>query len=91
MAFMSDKCHDQNKEYNKVMSLLQNLQDQVATMSDKSETLNLIKNVMSQHLKDMKLEEKVRVSYCCFLILIEVFSFTDADCEQFDWRIRFYQ
>lgn len=60
MAFVSDRCHDRNKEYNKVMSLLQNLQDQVATMSDKSETLNLIKNVMNQHLKDMKLDEKVR-------------------------------
>ncbi|XP_014108060.1 PREDICTED: SUN domain-containing protein 1 isoform X2 [Pseudopodoces humilis] len=58
MAFMSDRCHDRNKEYNKVMSLLQNLQDQVATMSDRSETLNLIKNVMTQYLKDMKLEEK---------------------------------
>ncbi|XP_030813673.1 SUN domain-containing protein 1 isoform X7 [Camarhynchus parvulus] len=58
MAFVSDRCHDQNKEYNKVMSLLQNLQDQVATMSDRSETLNLIKNVMSQYIKDMKLEEK---------------------------------
>ncbi|XP_059718132.1 SUN domain-containing protein 1 isoform X3 [Haemorhous mexicanus] len=58
MAFVSDRCHDRNKEYNKVMSLLQNLQDQVATMSDRSETLNLIKNVMSQYLKDMKLEEK---------------------------------
>ncbi|XP_059340545.1 SUN domain-containing protein 1 isoform X3 [Ammospiza nelsoni] len=58
MAFMSDRCHDRNKEYSKVMSLLQNLQDQVATMSDRSETLNLIKNVVSQYLKDMKLEEK---------------------------------
>ncbi|XP_039587858.1 SUN domain-containing protein 1 isoform X5 [Passer montanus] len=58
MAFVSDRCHDQNKEYNKVMSLLQNLQDQVATMSDRSETLNLIKNVMSQYLRDMKSEEK---------------------------------
>ncbi|XP_039935488.1 SUN domain-containing protein 1 isoform X2 [Hirundo rustica] len=58
MAFVSDRCHDRNKEYNKVMSLLQNLQDQVATMSDRSETLNLIKNVMSQYVKDMKLEEK---------------------------------
>ncbi|XP_053813577.1 SUN domain-containing protein 1 isoform X2 [Vidua chalybeata] len=58
MAFVSDRCHDRNKEYNKVMSLLQNLQDQVATMSDRSETLNLIKNVMSQYLKDMKVEEK---------------------------------
>lgn len=60
MAFVSDKCHDRNKEYNTVMSLLQNLQDQVATMSDRSETLNLIKNVMNQYVKDMKLEEKVR-------------------------------
>ncbi|XP_053848500.1 SUN domain-containing protein 1 isoform X2 [Vidua macroura] len=58
MAFVSDRCHDRNKEYNEVMSLLQNLQDQVATMSDRSETLNLIKNVMSQYLKDMKVEEK---------------------------------
>ncbi|XP_058671978.1 SUN domain-containing protein 1 isoform X3 [Ammospiza caudacuta] len=58
MAFVSDRCHDRNKEYSKVMSLLQNLQDQVATMSDRSETLNLIKNIVSQYLKDMKLEEK---------------------------------
>lgn len=62
MAFVSDRCHDRSKEYNKVMSLLQNLQDQVATMSDRSETLNLIKNMMTQYLKDMKLEEKVRQS-----------------------------
>uniref|UniRef100_A0A8C3QZF0 Sad1 and UNC84 domain containing 1 n=1 Tax=Cyanoderma ruficeps TaxID=181631 RepID=A0A8C3QZF0_9PASS len=58
MAFVSDRCHDRNKEYNKVMTLLQNLQDQVATMSDRSETLNLIKNVMNQYVTDMKLEEK---------------------------------
>ncbi|XP_068063118.1 SUN domain-containing protein 1 isoform X7 [Anomalospiza imberbis] len=58
MALVSDRCHDRNKEYNKVMSLLQNLQDQVATMRDRSETLNLIKNTMSQYLKDMKVEEK---------------------------------
>lgn len=42
------------------MLLLHNLQDQVAQMSDKSETLKLIQNVVGQHLKDMKLEEKVR-------------------------------
>lgn len=41
------------------MLLLHNLQDQVAQMSDKSETLMLIKNVIDQHLKDMKAEEKV--------------------------------
>ncbi|XP_039246995.1 SUN domain-containing protein 1 isoform X6 [Pipra filicauda] len=58
MAVVSDRCHDRNEEYNKMMLLLHNLQDQVAKMSDKSETLKLIKNVMSQYIKDMKLEEK---------------------------------
>ncbi|XP_050173363.1 SUN domain-containing protein 1 isoform X2 [Myiozetetes cayanensis] len=58
MAIVSGRCHDRNEEYNKMMLLLHNLQDQVAKMSDKSETLKLIKNVMSQYLKDMKLEEK---------------------------------
>lgn len=62
MAFMSDRCHHHDEEYSKVMLLLHNLQDQVAQMSDKSETLKLIKNVIGQHLKDMKLEEKVRQS-----------------------------
>ncbi|KFV95830.1 SUN domain-containing protein 1, partial [Fulmarus glacialis] len=52
MAFVSDKCHHHDEEYSKVMLLLHNLQDQVAQMSDKSETLKLIKNVMGQHLKD---------------------------------------
>ncbi|XP_052628235.1 SUN domain-containing protein 1 isoform X9 [Harpia harpyja] len=58
MAFVSDRCHHHDEEYSKVMLLLHNLQDQVAQMSDKSETLKLIKNVIGQHLKDMKLEEK---------------------------------
>ncbi|XP_029813771.1 SUN domain-containing protein 1 isoform X4 [Manacus vitellinus] len=58
MAVVSDRCHDRNEEYNKMMLLLHNLQDQVAKMSDKSETLKLIKNVMSQYINDMKLEEK---------------------------------
>ncbi|XP_075371789.1 SUN domain-containing protein 1 isoform X3 [Mycteria americana] len=58
MAFVSDRCHHHDEEYSKVMLLLHNLQDQVAQMSDKSETLKLIKNVMGQYLKDMKLEEK---------------------------------
>ncbi|XP_025939126.1 SUN domain-containing protein 1 isoform X5 [Apteryx rowi] len=58
MAFVSDRCHHHDEEYSKVMLLVQNLQDQVAQMSDRSEILTLIKNVMSQHLKDMKEEEK---------------------------------
>ncbi|CAM9513672.1 unnamed protein product [Bubo scandiacus] len=58
MAFVSDRCHHHDEAYSKVMVLLHNLQDQVAQMSDKSEIVKLIKNVMGQHLKDMKLEEK---------------------------------
>ncbi|XP_025909730.1 SUN domain-containing protein 1 isoform X2 [Nothoprocta perdicaria] len=58
MAFVSDRCHRHDEEHSKMMLLLQKLQDQVAQMSDRSEVLTLIKNVISQHLKDMKEEEK---------------------------------
>nr|XP_038042986.1 SUN domain-containing protein 1 isoform X14 [Anas platyrhynchos] len=58
MAFVSDRCHHHDEEYSKVMLLLHNLQDQVAQMGDRSEILKLIENVMGQHLKEMKLEEK---------------------------------
>ncbi|XP_071671143.1 SUN domain-containing protein 1 isoform X8 [Patagioenas fasciata] len=58
MSFLSDKYHLHDKEYTKVMVLLQNLQDQVSQMSDKSEMLKLIKNVVGQHLQDMKSEDK---------------------------------
>uniref|UniRef100_A0A8B9QG74 Sad1 and UNC84 domain containing 1 n=1 Tax=Apteryx owenii TaxID=8824 RepID=A0A8B9QG74_APTOW len=47
MAFVSDRCHHHDEEYSKVMLLVQNLQDQVAQMSDRSEILTLIKNVMN--------------------------------------------
>ncbi|XP_061329259.1 SUN domain-containing protein 1 isoform X6 [Pezoporus flaviventris] len=57
MAFVSDKCHQNEEEYNKLMFLVHNLQDQVAQMSNKSETLKLIKNVIGQHLKDMEAEK----------------------------------
>ncbi|XP_033920984.1 SUN domain-containing protein 1 isoform X2 [Melopsittacus undulatus] len=57
MAFVSDKCHQNDEEYSKLMFLIHNLQDQVAQMSDKSETLKLIKNVIGQHLKDMEAEK----------------------------------
>ncbi|XP_054036347.1 SUN domain-containing protein 1 isoform X2 [Dryobates pubescens] len=56
MAFLSEKYHHHDEQYSKVMVLLLNLQDQVAQMSDKSKTLNLIKSVIDQHLKDLKLE-----------------------------------
>uniref|UniRef100_A0A8D0EXM2 Sad1 and UNC84 domain containing 1 n=1 Tax=Strix occidentalis caurina TaxID=311401 RepID=A0A8D0EXM2_STROC len=46
MAFVSDRCHHHDEAYSKVMLLLRNLQDQVAQMSDKSEIVKLIKNVM---------------------------------------------
>ncbi|OXB82726.1 UNVERIFIED_CONTAM: hypothetical protein H355_000424 [Colinus virginianus] len=58
MAFVSDRCHHHDAEYSKVMLLLRNLQDQVAQMGDRNEILKLIKNVMDQHLKDKRLEEK---------------------------------
>ncbi|XP_071427440.1 SUN domain-containing protein 1 isoform X2 [Pithys albifrons albifrons] len=58
MAIMSDRCHNRNEEYNKMMLLLHNLQDQVPKTNDKSETLSLIKKVMTQYLEEMKLEEK---------------------------------
>ncbi|XP_047918228.1 SUN domain-containing protein 1 isoform X6 [Anser cygnoides] len=58
MALVSDRCHHHDEEYSKVMLLLHNLQDQVAQMGDRSEILTLIKNVMDQHLKEIKLEEK---------------------------------
>ncbi|NWZ18501.1 SUN1 protein, partial [Asarcornis scutulata] len=61
MAFVSDRCHHHDEEYSKVMLLLHNLQDQVAQMGDRSEILKLIENVMAQHLKEMKLEEKVKI------------------------------
>ncbi|XP_061213044.1 SUN domain-containing protein 1 isoform X4 [Neopsephotus bourkii] len=57
MAFVSDKCHQNEEEYSKLMFLIHNLQDQLAQMSDKSETLKLIKTVIGQHLKDMEAEK----------------------------------
>ncbi|KFP81402.1 SUN domain-containing protein 1 [Apaloderma vittatum] len=65
VAFVSDRCQHHDEEYRKVMLLLHNLQDQIAQMSDKSETLKLIKNVMGQHLKDVKMEGKVRYYVIC--------------------------
>ncbi|XP_040503761.1 SUN domain-containing protein 1 isoform X16 [Gallus gallus] len=58
MAFVSDRCHHHDEEYSKVLLLLHNLQDQVAQMGNRNEILKLIKNVMDQHLKDKRLEEK---------------------------------
>ncbi|XP_075292834.1 SUN domain-containing protein 1-like [Opisthocomus hoazin] len=58
MVFLSERYHHLDEKYSKVMLLLQNLQDQVAQKSDKSETLTLIRNTMNQHLQDMKREEK---------------------------------
>uniref|UniRef100_A0A8C6YVS9 Sad1 and UNC84 domain containing 1 n=1 Tax=Nothoprocta perdicaria TaxID=30464 RepID=A0A8C6YVS9_NOTPE len=58
LLFLLGRCHRHDEEHSKMMLLLQKLQDQVAQMSDRSEVLTLIKNVISQHLKDMKEEEK---------------------------------
>uniref|UniRef100_A0A8D0G8U3 Sad1 and UNC84 domain containing 1 n=1 Tax=Sphenodon punctatus TaxID=8508 RepID=A0A8D0G8U3_SPHPU len=57
MALMTDRYRHHDQEYGKVMLLVQELHAQVAQMSDKSEMLTLIRNVMGQHLKDKKSEE----------------------------------
>ncbi|XP_053221751.1 SUN domain-containing protein 1 isoform X8 [Podarcis raffonei] len=57
MAFMSKRWHHRDEEYSKVLLLLQSLQDQVTQMNDKSEMLTLIKNVVGQHIKEMKPDE----------------------------------
>ncbi|XP_075755664.1 SUN domain-containing protein 1 isoform X12 [Pelodiscus sinensis] len=57
IAFMSDRCHNNDEVYGKVMLQLKKLQDQFVQMNDKSEMLILIKNVMSQHLKERQSEE----------------------------------
>ncbi|NXJ12075.1 SUN1 protein, partial [Odontophorus gujanensis] len=73
MAFVSDRCHHHGAEYSKVMLLLHNLQDQVAQMGDRNEILKLIKNVMDQHLKDKRLEEKVKINQ--LLTILEILCF----------------
>ncbi|KAJ7305891.1 hypothetical protein JRQ81_010257 [Phrynocephalus forsythii] len=54
MALMSEKWHHRDKEYNKMLLLLQNFQDQVSHMNDKSEMLILIKNIVGQHLTELR-------------------------------------
>ncbi|XP_034988142.2 SUN domain-containing protein 1 isoform X6 [Zootoca vivipara] len=57
MAFMSKRWHHRDEEYSKMLLLLQSLQDQITQMNDKSEMLTLIKNVVGQHIKEMKPDE----------------------------------
>uniref|UniRef100_A0A8C6YPK6 Sad1 and UNC84 domain containing 1 n=1 Tax=Nothoprocta perdicaria TaxID=30464 RepID=A0A8C6YPK6_NOTPE len=47
LLFLLGRCHRHDEEHSKMMLLLQKLQDQVAQMSDRSEVLTLIKNVIS--------------------------------------------
>ncbi|XP_056660317.1 SUN domain-containing protein 1 isoform X21 [Monodelphis domestica] len=54
MALLSDRCHNSDEDYGKVTLLLQKLQAKVDQMDDDSGTLSLIKNVVGQHLKEMK-------------------------------------
>ncbi|KAH0631961.1 hypothetical protein JD844_019905 [Phrynosoma platyrhinos] len=54
MALISERWHHRDEEYSKMLLLLQNFQDQVTQMNDKSEMLILIKNIVGQHLKEMK-------------------------------------
>ncbi|XP_038619657.1 SUN domain-containing protein 1 isoform X4 [Tachyglossus aculeatus] len=55
MTFLSERCHNYDEEYGKVTLLLQKLQTRVDQMDDKSGSLSLIKNIVEQHLKEMKL------------------------------------
>ncbi|XP_062999371.1 SUN domain-containing protein 1 isoform X2 [Elgaria multicarinata webbii] len=63
MASMTERWHHQDEEYTKMLLLLQNFQDQVTQMNDKSEMLVLIKNVVGQHLKEMKADETARPAH----------------------------
>ncbi|XP_066465549.1 SUN domain-containing protein 1 isoform X4 [Tiliqua scincoides] len=57
MALMSERWRHRDEEYDKMLHLVQNFQDQVTQMSDKSEILTLIKNVVGQHAKEAKTDE----------------------------------
>nr|XP_020664355.1 SUN domain-containing protein 1 isoform X5 [Pogona vitticeps] len=63
MALMSEKWHHRDEEYNKMLLLLQNFQDQVTQMNDKSEMLILIKNVVGQRLKEMRSDEATQPTH----------------------------
>ncbi|XP_062820411.1 SUN domain-containing protein 1 isoform X6 [Anolis carolinensis] len=60
LALMSERWHHREEEYSKMLLLLQNMQDQVAQMNDKSETLILIKNIVGQHLKEMQPDQTAK-------------------------------
>ncbi|XP_061456450.1 SUN domain-containing protein 1 isoform X8 [Rhineura floridana] len=60
MAFMSERWHHRDEEYSKMLLLLQSFQDQVTRMNDNSEMLTLIRNVVGQHIKEMKSDETAR-------------------------------
>uniref|UniRef100_A0ABM5EZN4 SUN domain-containing protein 1 isoform X5 n=1 Tax=Pogona vitticeps TaxID=103695 RepID=A0ABM5EZN4_9SAUR len=63
MALMSEKWHHRDEEYNKMLLLLQNFQDQVTQMNDKSEMLILIKNIVGQRLKEMRSDEATQPTH----------------------------
>uniref|UniRef100_A0A6I8NQS4 Sad1 and UNC84 domain containing 1 n=1 Tax=Ornithorhynchus anatinus TaxID=9258 RepID=A0A6I8NQS4_ORNAN len=54
MTFLSERCHNYDEEYGKVTLLLQKLQTRVDQMDDKSGSLTLIKNIVEEHLNEMK-------------------------------------
>ncbi|XP_053132200.1 SUN domain-containing protein 1 isoform X9 [Hemicordylus capensis] len=63
MAFMSERWHHRDEEYGKMLLLLQNFQDQVTQMNDKSEMLMLIKNVVAQHISGRKPDETTHTTH----------------------------
>lgn len=57
MAFLSERWRHRDEEYGKMLHLVQDFQGQMAQMSDKSDMLALIKNVVGQHAKEVKPDE----------------------------------
>lgn len=65
LALMSERWRHRDEEYRKMLLLVQNFQDQLSQMSDKSEMLMLIKNVVGQHIKEVKPDESLHPTVMC--------------------------
>ncbi|KAJ6659717.1 hypothetical protein lerEdw1_018432 [Lerista edwardsae] len=57
VAFLSERWRHRDEEYGELRHLVQDFQGQIAQMKDKSEMLALIKNVVGQHVKEVKPHE----------------------------------
>uniref|UniRef100_A0A6I8NQU2 Sad1 and UNC84 domain containing 1 n=1 Tax=Ornithorhynchus anatinus TaxID=9258 RepID=A0A6I8NQU2_ORNAN len=75
MTFLSERCHNYDEEYGKVTLLLQKLQTRVDQMDDKSGSLTLIKNIVEEHLNEMKSagtsDSKVKLRKGCSVLHVD--------------------